>query len=162
MSNLSRGLLLILGFMISISCTQRIEKTKKRDINQELRSYVSGWIGVPYKLGGSDKEGIDCSALTQNIYKQVLKVELPRRVVQQRVEGTRIKKDSLLAGDLVVFKAPLFGRPHIGVYLSDQEFVHASSSKGVMISSLEDYYWNRKYREGRRLIDEHGKSILTD
>ena len=107
-------------------------------------------------MGGNSKKGIDCSALTKNIYHNVFHIDLPRRVVEQRVEGIPVDRDSLLVVDLIVFKARLFGRPHIGVYLSKNEFVHASSSHGVMISSLTDSYWRRKYKTARRIMDNHG------
>jgi lipoprotein Spr len=107
-------------------------------------------------------DGIDCSALTQHLFKEVFNVDLPRRVVDQRVEGLQIHRDSLEAGDLVVFRGTLFGRPHIGVYISGGDFLHASSSKGVTISNLSEHYWKKKFRMGRRIIDERGRLILDD
>jgi cell wall-associated NlpC family hydrolase len=141
------------------SCSSTSESEKNKHIDYELRSYIRDWIGTPYKLGGNSHNGIDCSALTQNIYKHVFRVELPRRVVEQRVEGLPVKRDSLLAGDLIVFKRQIFGRPHIGVYLSNNEFVHASSSHGVMISNLSNSFWRRKFKAARRLIDKNGDLV---
>lgn len=144
--------------ILLFSCGKNDEEYYK-DIDAELRVYVKGWLNTPYELGGDSKKGIDCSALTQNIYKKVFHVKLPRRVVEQRVEGQPVNRDSLLAGDLIVFRAKLFGRPHIGVYLSNNEFVHASTSQGVMISKLTDNYWKRRYKTARRVIDKKGHLI---
>lgn len=129
-------------------------------VEKSIRDFASEWMGTPYKLGGMDKNGIDCSALTQHLYKDVFHVDLPRRVVDQRVEGERVSRDSLEAGDLIVFKGKLFGHPHIGVYLSDGDFMHASSSRGVMISNLGDYYWKRKFSQARRLLDPSGRLLV--
>ena len=150
---------LVLAVAIFVACSH--EKTPQVTIEQQIRQYTQPWIGVPYKLGGKTKEGIDCSALTQNIYTNVFHVELPRRVVEQRVEGLPVARDSLICGDLIVFRASLFGRPHIGVYLAHDEFIHASSSKGVMISSLTQGYWRRKYKTARRLLDPQGHLITN-
>ncbi len=127
---------------------------------QSIMDFYGIWKGVPYKLGGTDKTGIDCSALTRQCYRDVFHLELPRRVVEQRVEGINVPIDSLQPGDLIVFKGSLFGRPHIGIHISDLNFMHASSSRGVMISSLKDRYWKRKFKMARRMIDAHGKLIL--
>jgi lipoprotein Spr len=147
---------LTLGFL----CCKK-EEAVIRSTESKIREFSQGWIGTPYKLGGTTHEGIDCSALTQKLYLEVFNVELPRRVVDQRVEGLQVHRDSMQAGDLVVFRGSLFGRPHIGVYISKDDFLHASSSKGVTISNLSEHYWKRKFRFGRRLIDARGRMLVA-
>lgn len=101
------------SFCLLLSCRSDNQIDNKKDIEKEIRQYVEDWIGTPYKIRGTGSDGIDCSALTRKIYQAVFNVELPRRVVEQRVEGLPFDRDSLLAGDLIVFRAQLFGRPHI-------------------------------------------------
>ncbi len=134
---------------------------KKPTIESRIRDFSEEWKGTPYKLGGMDTSGIDCSALTQRLYKEVFLVDLPRRVVDQRVEGKEVSRDSLKPGDLIVFKGSLFGRPHIGVHITKLDFLHASSSKGVTISNLSERYWSRKFKTARRMLDEKGELILA-
>jgi lipoprotein Spr len=132
----------------------------KGSTEARILQFYQEWKGTEYQLGGESKEGIDCSALTQRLYKEVFRVDLPRRVVQQRVEGIKVSPDSLEAGDLIVFRGSLFGRPHIGVYIRKKDFMHASSSKGVTISSLNEKYWKRKFKMARRMLDKRGRLIL--
>lgn len=154
-------LALLASLIISCHKGQALEEPpKKPSVESLILRFYDHWEGTPYKLGGMDTSGIDCSALTQRLYKDVFAVELPRRVVQQRVEGKEVSPDSLKAGDLIVFKGSLFGRPHIGVHVKNGEFIHASSSKGVTLSNLSERYWNRKFKMARRMIDEDGKLIL--
>jgi murein DD-endopeptidase / murein LD-carboxypeptidase len=145
----------------TIACGKESPAPAKTSVAASIRNFSKDWIGTPYKLGGTSREGIDCSALTQKLFDDVFHVVLPRRVVEQRVEGLEIHRDSLEAGDLIVFRGTLFGRPHIGVYINKGDFLHASSSKGVTISNLDEYYWKKKFRCGRRIIDKRGRLIVS-
>lgn len=121
----------------------------------DLRTHVADWEGTPYKIGGTSKSGIDCSAFVQTAYKSTFDVDLPRTAKEQERLGQTVSKEALLVGDLVFFRTqgmgPFFRSRHVGVYLGDGEFAHASGSRGVTRSRLADYYWNRKYETARRL-----------
>lgn len=114
-----------------------------------LKKYLSSWKGVKYRRGGTSERGIDCSALTQLTYKTIYGVQLPRTVAGQSKKGVRVDKSSLLPGDLVFFKTGLRSR-HVGIYIGDNQFIHASRSKGVISSSLNNSYWRRKFWQAKR------------
>ncbi len=108
------------------------------------------WRGIPYRLGGMSKRGVDCSGFVYLAYKELLGQTIPRTTSEQLNSGAKVPKDRLKAGDLVFFKTGWTTR-HVGIYLSDSKFLHASTSQGVMISTLENSYWKRKYWLSRRL-----------
>ena len=113
----------------------------------------------PYHYGGSSREGIDCSGFTQNVFQQAFAVSLPRSAREQYQVGDVIsERENLKFGDLVFFNTRRRVRPgHVGIYIGDGKFVHASSSIGVSISSLNDDYYNKKYMGGRRVVDFEAK-----
>lgn len=119
----------------------------------ELQRAYQRWRGVPYRFGGVDASGIDCSAFTQTVYQEVYGMDLPRSTYQQVGLGRQVGKDELQPGDLVFFRIRK-GLQHNGVYLGDGKFAHASSSKGVTISRLDNVYWRNRYWQARRLLDE--------
>jgi len=120
-------------------------------VRQRLREFVQGWYGTPYKWGGDSKRGVDCSGFVQAIYQQAFDWLLPRVTERQVRAGTRIEPNQLRAGDLVFFQ-PENRYNHVGIYLKNNTFVHASSNEGVTKSSLEDRYWNRYFWMSRRLL----------
>ena len=115
---------------------------------QLLKSY-SNWKGTKYSLGGDSERGMDCSALTRRVYREVYGYELPRQTIQQIKVGAHIPKENLKPGDIVFFRPE--GNNHTAVYLGDTLFINASSSKGVVISTLENTYWNKYFRYGVRV-----------
>lgn len=114
----------------------------------QLNKIYKQWVGTRYRLGGDDKRGIDCSAFMQQTFSQVYGIELPRSTAQQRNIGTKIQKNELKQGDLVFFR----GNRHVGVYLGNGKFMHASTSQGVTISSMNEQYWARTYTQSRRIL----------
>ena len=117
--------------------------------NDLLKSY-SHWKGTKYELGGDSPSGMDCSALTRRVYREVYGYELPRQTVQQIKVGAHIPRENLKPGDIVFFK-PEDTNNHTAVYLGDSLFINASSSKGVVISTLENTYWNKYFKYGVRV-----------
>lgn len=110
------------------------------------------WVGTPYRAGGNDRSGIDCSGLSSQIYKNVYRVRLSRRSEDQYRKDCRTHKrrKHLKSGDLVFFH-PTGKRKvvnHVGIYLKDNKFIHASSSKGVRVDDLDDGYWRRHWLGG--------------
>jgi cell wall-associated NlpC family hydrolase len=117
-----------------------------------LRNEFQYWQGTPYRLGGETEKGIDCSALVQNIYRRSFNLHLPRVTKEQVKAGFFVYRNELQVADLVFFKINR-QEQHVGIYLGDMQFIHASTSKGVMISSLKNQYWKSKYWQSRRIID---------
>lgn len=129
-----------------------VDRGYQRDgLSQVLREALDDWMGVPFRLGGVDKSGIDCSALVQTIFADALNVRLPRTTTDLIREGIAVKRSDLAAGDLVFFNPEGKGR-HVGILLTRSQFAHVSSSRGVMISSLDERYWTRSYTGGRRIL----------
>lgn len=124
--------------------------------NKSLNSFIEQWWGVPYLYGGTTKLGIDCSAFVQRLYEKVYQTELVRTANQQFSSSLYIKDWSKLSeGDLVFFKIKSRSISHVGVYLGNGKFVHASASSGVMISDLNDQYWTKYYAGGGKIIDSN-------
>ncbi|HID82957.1 MAG TPA: hypothetical protein EYH06_07310 [Chromatiales bacterium] len=126
--------------------------TKKSSDQQKQRwlSWHQGWVGTPHRLGGNSRRGIDCSAYVQRGYRKLYGIELPRTTRAQRKRGKAIGYNRLQAGDLVFFRPDTYPN-HVGIYLGDGTFIHVSSKKGVVRSSLEKGYWRRHFRQGRRI-----------
>lgn len=99
------------------------------------------WHGTPYRMGGISRSGIDCSAFVQITFRDLFGIDLPRSTDQQFRTGRKIPRAELRSGDLVFFRN---GR-HVGIYLEDHKFLHASTTRGVMISSLKNTYWSRHF-----------------
>lgn len=113
------------------------------------------WLGVPYKYGGNDKHGVDCSGLTSQVFLKSLNVKMPRTSREQQQWCDNIKKDNLLPGDLVFFATGSNRNrvSHVGIYIGNGDIIHASSSRGVIVSSLgETYYMKRYHSSGRPAV----------
>jgi len=121
------------------------------DIEPRLRAEAEAWENTPHVLGGNDKEGIDCSGFVVLVNQKLFGIELPRTSEDQVRIGTPVSRRRLQAGDLVFFM-PSSKNPHVGIYLSHGEFVHVSTSRGVMISNVNDPYWRNYYWTARRIL----------
>ncbi|WP_118952402.1 C40 family peptidase [Taibaiella helva] len=126
-----------------------IQEGKKR--NKSLYTFIEEWYGTPYRFGGTSKTGIDCSAFTRQLYEDVYSLDLFRTSIEQFASALSVRKDELKEGDLVFFKIHGKRISHVGVYLYDGKFVHASVSQGVVISDLGDAYWTRYYAGAGRM-----------
>ncbi|TEW56861.1 hypothetical protein E2R68_00290 [Psychromonas sp. RZ22] len=118
-----------------------------------LMSEYSYWKGSPYRWGGNTLNGIDCSSLVQQVFHNTFNITLPRTTEYQVRKGYSINKSDLKVGDLVFFKTGWRTR-HVGIYMGNNEFFHASTSRGVMISKLSNPYWKKHYWQSRRVIKE--------
>ncbi|GIX30355.1 MAG: hypothetical protein KatS3mg124_0827 [Porticoccaceae bacterium] len=116
----------------------------ERAVESLLYAQYERWKGVPYRLGGSSQRGVDCSGLVQRVYRDAFGVVLPRNTWDQSLAGRPVPPEARRPGDLVFFKMGLWGN-HVGIYLGDDRFLHASKSAGVTISSLREPYWRRHY-----------------
>lgn len=102
------------------------------------------------KLGGLSKHGIDCSGFVYVTFRSKLGCNVPRTTELQVKTGRKVDRNNLRVGDLVFFQTSLFYN-HVGIYLGDSEFLHASSSRGVIISNLNETYWKKRYWTARRI-----------
>jgi len=120
-------------------------------LDHQLIEFLESWYGTPYKMGGVDKTGVDCSAFVQSLMLTMYGVNVPRTSQEQYDQCKRISRNKMVEGDLVFFRTQKKkGVSHVGVYLRNNKFVHASTSSGVMISDLgEEYYSKRFVGSGR-------------
>lgn len=129
---------------------QARQKVEPDNASVYLEKHFATWRGARYRNGGLSRKGIDCSGFTQVTYKSVFSLNLPRTVREQVKKGKKISRKSLKPGDLVFFKTGL-RQKHVGIYLENDQFIHASRSKGVTKSNLRDSYWNKRYWQAKRL-----------
>ena len=122
-----------------------------KDMNQEFMDFYNEWKSVKYKFGGNSKKGIDCSAFTQRIYKEKFDIKIPRSTRTQVKVGTKVDKSELELGDLIFFKTGKIDR-HVGVYMGNGDFMHASI-KGVKFSKVDKPFYKKAYWTSRRIID---------
>ena len=130
--------------------------------NTKLYQFVYEWLGTPYRLGGDSKRGIDCSKFSLAVYENVFNTTIGYNSRNQYANVTPIRKGELQAGDLVFFKIRSRNITHVGIYLGDDKFAHASSSKGVMVSNLNEAYWKRYYYNGGRPKLEDAQIMTAD
>ncbi len=117
-------------------------------LNEQLRQ----WYGTPYRYGGLDRGGVDCSGFVYRTFSDRFDMQLPRSTAQQTGLGTKVSRDELMPGDLVFFKTGSGENGlHVGIYDTNDEFIHASTSKGVTRSSLNNVYWRKVYWQARRI-----------
>ncbi|UPO90687.1 C40 family peptidase [Niallia sp. Man26] len=107
-------------------------------------------IGTKYKWGGTTKAGFDCSGFVNYAFKKAGK-SLPRTTADLYKKGQKVSKSKLEKGDMVFFQTYKKGASHVGIYIGDNKFIHADSTKGVTITSLSNSYWKSKYYSAKRI-----------
>lgn len=167
--NLFKTLLIGGGVLLSVACSSSNESSSVQyksfkhnryhsQLNDPimtiamLSEHQREWAGTPYRLGGQSRRGIDCSAFVQTTFRERFNINLPRTTREQVKYGTKVAKEDIQTGDLVFFKT---GRGpngyHVGIYVKDGQFLHASTKGGVIYSSLNSPYWTRTYWQARRM-----------
>lgn len=127
------------------------------DINKEdnHKLYIASaeWIGVPYRTGGDSKRGTDCSGMVMQLYKTVYNIRLARSTDGLLKESNKVSRRNLREGDLVFFTSRASRKrvAHVGIYLKNGKFIHASTSKGVIVSSLSEKYYTQHWLCGGRV-----------
>ena len=160
---------LIAGAMllIAVSCTtkkmqaasaphaaQQARRSAKADVvERRILDEYRQWRGTRHKMGGTGSKGIDCSGFVKAVYRDAFDIDLPRTTKEQVKRGNPIAFNSLQPGDLVFFKPPTYDR-HVGIFLSQSKFVHASKTKGVIISKIDADYWGKYYWTARRILTD--------
>ncbi|WP_249419070.1 NlpC/P60 family protein [Citrobacter sp. RHB25-C09] len=125
-------------------------QNKKGQLKRRIMNEFALWKGTDYRWGGDSLKGIDCSAFTRRIIASVIHKHLPRTALEQRRTGHLVSQDNLKPGDLVFFET----KPnvhHVGVFIGNDKFIHASSSQGVTSSHLSNRYWQEHYVTARRV-----------
>jgi lipoprotein Spr len=130
--------------------------------NTKMYQFIYDWLGTPYRLGGDTKNGIDCSRFAYKLYDKTFNTIIGNNSRNIFSMVNPINKVDLQQGDLVFFKIHSSSISHVGVYIGDNKFAHASSSKGVMISNLDEPYWQKYFYKGGRILESFKEQLNND
>ena len=122
------------------------------EIERRIRKECIRLKGSACRLNESNRGALDCSGFVRTVYKNVFDMDLPRSSREQSRQGISIARDDLRAGDLVFFRPPDYSC-HVGIFLSQDRFVHVSKKKGITISQIDPLYWSKYYWTGRRVFE---------
>jgi cell wall-associated NlpC family hydrolase len=136
---------------VAQSTSNQSAKTTPSKTAKKLSNVYQQYKGSPYRYGGTDASGFDCSGFINVAFKDAFGMSLPRTTEQLATSGKPIRRDQLNSGDIIIFKTSE-KQLHAGIYTSDGKFIHASTSKGVIESSLKNDYWHQRYIKARRLL----------
>ncbi|MDX8411627.1 MAG: NlpC/P60 family protein [Mariprofundaceae bacterium] len=134
-----------------IKAVQSPDTVRETKLRKSLLDHYQSWKGVSYRYGGLNKHGIDCSGFVHLTYRNVLGIKLPRSTKLLARSGRVTTKDHLTTGDLVIFHTDRHSL-HVGIYIGDNRFMHASKSSGVMLSNLDAPYWSEHYWKSIRIL----------
>lgn len=130
------------------STSSTVKKDYSRELagpmGQDLVDEARTWLGTPYRYGGKDRRGTDCSGMVMEVYRSVCAVKIPRSTREQKSYCTEVARNKTRIGDLVFFGSG-GGVSHVGLYIGKGEMIHASSSRGVMVSNIDSGYWGDRY-----------------
>ena len=150
--------LIIVGMLLLAGCSSHRAPPPNPRLSDSitvianLNDQLQHWRGAPYRYGGMSRGGVDCSGFVLMTFRDKFDLQLPRETRMQAEIGTQIDKGDLLPGDLVFFKTGSGESGlHVGIYDTDNQFIHASTSRGVMRSSLDNVYWSKKFWQARRI-----------
>lgn len=126
----------------------------KTDTEQllQLGRVLQGYLGRPYSGKARKGNGLDCSQFVQKVFAEFNGTALPRTVKTQINYGTSVNRNDLNYGDLVFFRTDGRNPSHVGIYIGYNEFIHSSTSSGVIISSMSEKYWKKRYISARRIL----------
>ncbi len=135
----------------AIKKKETAKAAQKSAPKSDLETYARGWMGAKYVYGKATKTKTDCSGFVMQVYKGYYNIALDHSSSKMYKDsrGKSVSRGSLKEGDLVFFGS-LWKIDHVGIYLRGDRFIHASTSKGVMISPMQDKYWGHKYQGARR------------
>ena len=136
--------------------TEKVKTQGDSEKGRAIEKEAKKWLGTKYKYGGTTRKGVDCSGLVMEVYRVVFGVKLPRNSAEQSRFCKEIKKKDLKKGDLVFFSINSSLVNHVGIYLEDGKFIHASR-KGVVISNLNENYYKKHYQTAGRVTQVMGR-----
>jgi cell wall-associated NlpC family hydrolase len=127
---------------------EKLNVPQSKLTNVDLYKFIDDWYGTQYKYGGLSKQGVDCSGFCNMLYVEVYKKQLPRSTKDISKQVNKVPKEKLQEGHLLLFNISGKNNSHVGVYLQNDYFVHASTSKGVIISHLDNPYYKKAFSKG--------------
>lgn len=145
------SILLIVSSLFLVSCGSSKKATSVKTTQDKLEVEYQKYKGTPYKYGGTTNRGFDCSGFVNTVYFNAFKINLPRTTTLMSKQGEKVSQSKLKLGDLVFFR-PSKKYMHMGIYVGNGQFMHSSTSKGVIKSQLDNVYWSKKYRFASRIL----------
>lgn len=140
---------------------ERIDPATLTRSSRRLLDEAYSWIGTPYRYGGQSRSGTDCSGFMMEVYRTSLGISLPRNSAKQSEFCRRIKRGEMVPGDLVFFGRSAGRISHVGMYVGNGRIIHASSSRGVIVSNLEETYYVKNFRHCGR-VEQFGRLIAQE
>lgn len=128
-----------------------LDLDRDEKVTGEFDELIEKYWGIPYRYGGNGKSGFDCSGFVMKLVEEAWSIKLPRSSSEQYTRGRYVSKNNLRYGDLVFFNTSGDGVSHVGIYLGNSKFAHASEIKGVTISNMDNDYYKKRYIGARRL-----------
>jgi cell wall-associated NlpC family hydrolase len=128
------------------------EKSQTKIDRSKMGRIIDSYLATPYEYGGESKSGMDCSGLVRRVYRQYAGFDLPHDTKKLYKLVKHVDQNDLAYGDLVFFSDGWFSVSHVGIYLGEGKFVHASETSGVVVSSLDEEHFRKRYRGARRVI----------
>lgn len=147
-------IMLLLGWPVFASAAGYNPPPSDSSLRAALLQHFDRWEGTPYHFGGNSRRGIDCSGFVHAIFRDALGIEVPRSTKLLSGIRRRVSFTDLRAGDIIIFRTSP-GVLHAGIYVGQGQFIHASKSRGVMLSSFSNPYWTDVYEKSVRIIDRH-------
>lgn len=137
---------------VPVSAAVTGQPAEQKDVTAVLYDQYREWRGTPYRYGGTRRDGIDCSAFVARTLRERFDTSVPRTTVEQSRSGRPVPRGAWQPGDLVFFQTG-YRKHHVGIYVDNGRFLHASSSEGVTLSNLAEPYWSSRYWTARRWRD---------
>ena len=146
-------LVLLLQACASVAPVNRLylKVDPNNQVQVALFEQLQSWQGTPYRLGGYSKEGIDCSGFVQRTLLEQFSINIPRNTARQVQIGNDVSPGNIQIGDLVFFQIGQSQR-HVGIYIGQRKFLHASTRVGVTLNSLDEAYWQKTFWKVKRVL----------
>ncbi len=151
--NMKQFFILFIFTLILSSCGAKktTHTPRKSSKKEKLVRIYSKYKHTPYRYGGTNSNGFDCSGFVQKVYQEAFNIKIPRTTRKQISIGKKVSKKNYQLGDLLFFK-PSKKYYHVGIYVGDNSFIHSASSSGVSKTKLNNPYWKKHYLQARRVL----------
>lgn len=132
-----------------------VESFEGMSTNERLKmgEIMQGYLGRPYKGRSKYAKGVDCSLFSREVFKKFNGTMIPRTVAEQYKHGHAVHQHQLRYGDLVFYRTERNKVSHVGIFVGDERFIHASTSRGVIITGMHETYWLKRYAGSRRVLE---------
>ena len=145
-------IMLLLSWPMFVTAGTYNDSASETSLRSALLRHFDRWEGAPYRFGGNSRYGIDCSGFVHITFRDALDIEVPRSTELLTRTGYRVSSRHMTAGDIIIFRTSRTNL-HAGIYVGNGQFIHASKSKGVILSDLSNPYWANAYEKSLRVID---------